>query len=148
MQYRKPTKKNKRKTVNLLEVMGLLCAVFIAISIALPYYIAKHKTISIDKNFYTNRTLNLKTCDYSKFWQHYDTVLKERGDADGNSIISVQEKADFDKAFFDPLNLTVDASTKDITEANGTHPNQNALICRIDSFYPDEPWVIPVCPNL
>ena len=148
MQYHKPRKKSKRKTVNLLEVMGILCAIFIAISIALPYYISKHKSISMDKNFYTNVVVNLKEHDYSKFWQHYNKVLQQRGDEDGNSIISVQEKSDFDKAFFGTLNLTVDDSTKDITETNGTYPNESALICRIDSFYPDEPWVIPVCPNL
>ena len=143
-------KHNKKNIVSFAEAIMLICAVLIGISIYLPYAIHKHKKEQLDKEFYTNQVINgsMYAKNYTEFWKLYDITLKARADTDGNKTISVQEKTAFDKAFFEDNGMTVDPATKDITKADGTHPDPQALSCRMSNFYPDKPWIRPVCPNL
>ena len=147
---RKHVKKDKKAEFSLFATLAVLCLILIGTGLTLPYVVQHHKEQSLDTHFYLNRKTNLAqfTERYKPFWIRYDVVLAQRADADGNKIISVQEKSVFDKGFFGELGLTVDQATRTITKLDGTYPNEDALMCRLNSYYPDQPWVHPVCPDL
>ena len=144
---------NKRYKSNNLPVYGWvmgICVILIVISIGMPYYVNKNKHENIDRQFYTNTVINSANMisQYQPFWNRYEIILKQRGDTDGNQIISIQERTKFETQFFGDIGLTVDPTTKIITKADQTSPSINALLCHINSFYPDQPWILPICPSL
>jgi hypothetical protein len=150
MQYKKTKSRKKQENFTLYSSILLCCGIVVATSIAFPFYYHKSKQEATDKAFYTNRVANSEpvTREYAPFWNRYAVVLKQRADNDGNKIISVQEKLAFDTIFFGDLNLTVEPTTKIITKSDGTNPTLDGLLCHLNSFYPDKPWISPVCPIL
>jgi hypothetical protein len=145
-----PIKIDKKQTFSLILTIITVCLILVAGGIMLPYLVSHHKQNSLDTHFYLNRITNLAqvTEKYKTFWHRYDIILTQRANTDGNPAISLQEKATFDEGFFGTLGLTVDQTTKTITKNDGSYPNETALICRINYYYPSHPWIHPICPDL
>jgi len=144
------TKRDKRQVFSLVEAILAICALLIGLSIFVPVYIHKYKIQKIEKDFYENTIMDqeLYSNVYKNFWKKYDKVLKVKADSDKNKHISVQERETFDKQFFGNLNLTVDPKTKNIKKVDDSYANPDALTCYLNNFYPDKPWIKPVCPDL
>ena len=142
--------KKKHHVFSLFEAMLVLVALFVGISIYLPFYIAQHKSESMDKNFYQNKVISQSydIGSQKQFWDKYTIILNQRGDTNGNGKISVEEKEAFDQAFFGGLELKVDPATKLITKSDGTAADPKALLCRLNNFNPNALWIKPVCPVL
>lgn len=130
--------------------MIVLCILFVSIVIFLPTFLKNSKAERLDKTLYQSKIINekLESSVYSKFWKRYDIVLKERGDMNGDKIISLEEKKEFDEQFFDEMGLTVDPVTKIITKGEKQKVDPDALLCRLNSYYPDKPWIKPICTEL
>jgi hypothetical protein len=148
--HRKKHKKNKRAMSTLVETLLIVCGLFTGIGILLPIHMAHKKEADIQQNFYTNVIEN--QAEYSKFyknfWEQYEIALKQRGDSDGNKVISVEERQYFATQFFGNLDLKVNNVTTVVTKSDGTRANPDALLCNLRPFKEDNPWIRPVCPEL
>jgi predicted PurR-regulated permease PerM len=139
-------RKKYKKRSRFSPIIGIVlvsCLALVGVSALIPSYVSYHKHQSLVKNYPA-----YKANDYTKFWDDYHHRLFERGDVDGNKIISVQEEQNFASQFFGGLDLTVDADTKVVIKLDGTPANPDALICHLNAFYLDSAWIRPVCVEL
>lgn len=132
------------------ETIILSVILLVGMAIFVPLYLKQQKTVKLDQQYYDNKILSEGTAikGYAGFWKKYNEILTERADMDGNTKVSVQEKAQFDEQFFGGIEVTVDPVTKIITKKDGTNADPNALICHLNTFYVDKPWIKPICPSL
>jgi hypothetical protein len=143
-------RKLKKEIVSIIEVIVIGCILLVVMTIFVTHNSMKHKQELMDKNFFQSKVLDQQPLinDQKQFWKDYDNILKARADSNGNGIVSLQEKEAFDEQFFEERELTVDPVTKVVTKKSGIPANGQALICHLNSFYMDQPWVMPVCPDL
>lgn len=127
-----------------------LCILFVALVIFLPSFLKESKSERLNLTLYQSKIVNEKqeSSVYSKFWNRYDIILKERGDTNGDKMISLEEKQTFDNEFFGDLGLSVDPVTKIVKKNESYDADPKAIICRLDNFYPDKPWIKPICTEL
>lgn len=141
-----------KKASGIGEVFIALLIVFALIAVYVPLHIHQKKLENIDKNYYQNKVISQQITkdttqeyDYTEFWALYKTLLTQRADTDKNRDISVEEKQIYDDGFFGTLELKIDPVTKVVTTKAGLEANPDSLICRLNSYYPNQAWIQPAC---